>query len=128
MTIPYIDAVLGDHSRDVKDRILSSVSKLSKNTANLLNKLNVAVGLWYDITLNISVEDGVVNGAPCVVKCLQYLDSQSVIPSIIWVQFNDEEAGTITRQNYKRFYNVVSIDKKLTPIFACKRTFKVMLL
>ena len=76
----------------------------------------------FDVTLTISVDDGIVNVAPCVVKSIKYIDSNSPVPSIIWVKFENEEQGIQTRKHYQSYFTI-DICRTLTPIFACKRTF-----
>ena len=116
------DNVLGDLSEEVKKAILSKVSKNASNTANLPHNINIAVHMCYETTVNVSVEDGIVNGAPCTVQHIQYFEQNSPIPSIIWVKFECDEVGVLTRQKYHSFYTK-AIDKSWTPIFACKRSF-----
>ncbi len=93
-------------------------------TANLLQSLTVAVGMMYDITVNVNVEDGLANGSTCVVKHIEYKMKQTSRPSIIWVSFSDKKVGCATRETYraKGFYHD-KLDSNWTPIFDIERSF-----
>ena len=94
------------------------------DTANLAETLRVAVGLCYDSTHNIAVNDGICNGTPCVLKKIHYIESESVIPSCMWVQFPEESIGRQTRRESHYYYKKFpQIPKYWTPIWAVKRTF-----
>jgi hypothetical protein len=41
-------------------------------TANLAKHVELAVGMKYDITANIDVEDGITNGSSCEVKFIDF--------------------------------------------------------
>ena len=58
----------------------------SSKTMGLLSTVAVTVGAKYDLTTNVSVLDGMTNGAECVVENIDYRVSNSSRPSII----NDE--------------------------------------
>ena len=53
--------------------------------------LQVAVNKQCDIIANISVDDGLLNGAHCSIRCIQHNNSKVSVPSIIWVQFEDPD-------------------------------------
>ena len=94
------------------------------DTGNLAETLCVAVGLCYDTTHNIAVNDGICNGTPCILKTIHYFETENIIPSCLWVQFPDEIIGKQTRKDnhyYYKKYPQISTD--WTPIWAVKRTF-----
>ena len=92
--IKCIDTVLGEDANEVKSSLLSQLKgKKMNDTGNLAETLRVAAGLCYDTTHNISVEDGICNGTPCVLKKIHYFGSESDLPSCMWVQFPDKSIG-----------------------------------
>ena len=119
------DSVLGEDSKEVKDRILQQIKgKKMSETGNLSEKLKVAVELYYDTTHNISVDDGICNGTPCVLKKIEYFDKNNHIPSVLWVEFPELDIGRNTRYEYRRYFtsNVLS---HWTPIWAEKKDIYV---
>ena len=121
--IRCLDTVLGDDTDAVKQRILNCVKSTKTNeTGNLMNVVKVAVGLCYDTTHNISVDDGICNGTPCVLKKIQYLNMLSAVPSCLWMKFLDSNIGKQTRRKYSHYFTA-DIEPDWTPIWAVKRTF-----
>ena len=121
--IRCLDIVLGDFTDAVKQRISNCVKNAKTNeTGNLMNVVKVAVGLCYDTTHNISVEDGICNGTPCVLKKIQFPNALSSVPSCLWVQFSDSNVGKETRKKYIHYFTA-DINPEWTPIWAVKRTF-----
>ena len=122
------DAVVGDTLKKVADRIQSRIQKNqqdathsnSHNTANLEDRLDVAVSLRYHVTINVDVEDGITNGADCVLKKIQYLEQNRQVPSVLWVLFDDHKIGRHTRRMYSSYFSP-DINKKWTPIFDVNR-------
>ena len=47
------------------------------------------------------------NGAPCVVKYIEYKQTEAYSPNIIWVKFDDAKAGLKTRSKFqiRHFYH-----------------------
>lgn len=93
-------------------------------TANLHCSLTIVIDMIYDHTVTTDTEDGLANSVSCVVKFVEYKQTETNRPSIIWVQFEDEKAGRKTRQKFqnRQFYHDL-IDKKSTPIFDIERCF-----
>ena len=116
------DAVIADVPKSNKDRLLKSLPNDSSKTANLARLLVLAVGMIYDITINLDVNDGIANGSSCIVKCIENRISQTTRPSIVWVLFSDISIGSNTRQKYKHLYHT-NIDYLWTPIFEVNRNF-----
>ena len=118
------DAFSGDLPQIVVKRLLPAIAKKkTHDTANLESNLKLAESLRYMVTININIEDGLTNGADCVLKKIQYLKENSPIPSILWVLFDDNKIGKQTRNKYSRYYSS-TIDRKWTPLFAVDRTFE----
>ena len=92
-------------------------------TGGLCTTLDLAVGLHYDCTVNLDVEDGLTNGATCVLERIEYKEDIKV-PAILWVRFLDNKVGRNWRQKYSGLYSKQK-NKALTPLFATTRTFEV---
>ena len=59
----------------------------------------------YDLTTNVSVVDGMTNGAECIIKKVDYRVLGSSRPSIIWVLFQEQYIGNDYRGEYSHLYN-----------------------
>lgn len=69
-----------------------------------------------EITNNVNVQDGITNGASCVIKQFDYRVEGSTRCSIIWVEFDDGNIGRVIRTQYKK--TVQNRDRqKLDPHF-----------
>ena len=119
MAIHAYDFIAGNPSDEAKQKckILVKTSKKYIEKHGSLRKLNSAVGLAYITSINIKTDDGLINGAPCTLKKIQF------IPSILWVLFDDKMIG---RQWRVRYWNLHTEDtnQNWTPIFAVDRHFK----
>jgi hypothetical protein len=122
--VKAVDCVMGDLRPAIKERIKSKIPKDASKTAGLMYELQIAVDMRYETIANISVEDGITNGAGCVVKKIQYLQEDNPIPSVIWVLFDEPKAGQQTRSQYKAYFRH-GIHKDWTPLFATKRNFNI---
>ena len=72
---------------------------------------------------NIAMQDGIMNGAECCIKCIQPQAHDSTFPAIC-VQFEDSHVGKLQRQKYSYLQNT-QILQDWTPIFAQKRSFLI---
>ncbi|MCG7875518.1 MAG: AAA family ATPase [Candidatus Thiodiazotropha endolucinida] len=125
--IPCMDTYVSPKlSKEKIDSALKNLKNVtdSNQTANLHCSLTVVVDMIYDLTINIKTEDGLANGASCVVKFIEYKLQTTRRPSIIWVQFDDKNAGMETRSKYRnRGLYHSTIDDNWTPIFDVNRSF-----
>ena len=64
--------------------------------------LTVKVGMKYNISVNVNVEDGLANGATGKVKFVEYKIEGSNHPSTIWMKFDDPRIGA--RQQEKNTF------------------------
>ena len=80
-------------------------------------------GAKYDLTTNVSVVDGMTNGAECIIEKIDYRVSGSSGPSIIWVSFQENYIGNEYRREYSHLYNN-TIDKHWVPILEITRQFR----
>ncbi|XP_033725275.1 uncharacterized protein LOC117315237 [Pecten maximus] len=120
--IPSLDTAVGDIPTNVKERLVRALPNEISKTGGLLNVAPIAVSMAYEITVNLNIEDGLVNGACCHVKYIEYKQSNTDRPSIVWVQFEDDTTGTEARSTYKhlRSHHILPT---WTPIFDTQRTF-----
>ena len=59
------------------------------------------VNKQYDIAADVSVVNGLLEDTYCCIKYIQYTNSSSSMPLVIWVQFKDADIGKQHRQQYK---------------------------
>ncbi|CAC5418474.1 unnamed protein product [Mytilus coruscus] len=93
----------------------------SKDVSQLSTILEIAEGLTYEITLNLDCEDGLINGAACIVQKIKLTEIQYA-SGIIWVKFPSETTGNFLRQNKKHLYSE-EIHSSWTPIEPATRQF-----
>ncbi|XP_053391621.1 uncharacterized protein LOC128554361 [Mercenaria mercenaria] len=123
--IPCHDSVVFPKlSNEKQKEAIQRLPTEPNKTANLHCQLLVVVGMIYDLTVNVDTEDGLANGASCIVKHLEYKQVETNRPSVIWVQFDEANAGNETRIKYKNrgFYHT-EINHNWTPIFDIERSF-----
>ena len=123
--IPCHDTVASANISPQKAReLLSQLPDDASITANMEKVLTVKVGMKYNISVNVNVEDGLANGATGKVKFIEYKIEGSNHPSIIWMKFDDPRIGKATREKYiqRGFYNS-NIQRDWSPIFEVERTF-----
>lgn len=116
-----VDTVQADVSAEIKAKLIKTLPNNQSNTANLAQKVELVVGMKYDLTANIDVADGLTNGSSCEIKKFEWKTKTSR-PSIIWVKFDDVNIGKSARQKYKHLYSK-DINRSWTTIFDIKRSF-----
>ena len=106
--------------KDLKMYILARVPHDPRKTHQLTSILRVAIGLMYEIVLNIDTSDGLTNGAGCVVKLID-TPVNGRASGLIWVKFEDETVGKkmLSRCKISRS----DIDKSWVPLQAETRSF-----
>ncbi len=130
VVVDSISTVIGDVTDAVKTTTMQHLTNDIKyrshtETGGLMMKLRLAVGLYYDCTVNLDVEDGLTNGATCTIMKIEYKpETKSENPAIVWVKFINDKIGLKCRLKYRHLF-LHGIDKQWTPIFAVKRTFSV---
>lgn len=125
VTIPCHDTVVTPKlSKDKQNEAIKKLSTDPNVTANLHCSLVVVVGMIYDLCVNVNVDDGLANGASCKVKFVEYKQSETVRPSIVWVEFDNQKVGMETRVKFQNrgFYHS-HIHKNWTPVFDVERSF-----
>ncbi|CAF4966418.1 unnamed protein product [Rotaria sp. Silwood1] len=71
------------------------------------------------MTVNIDIEDGLVNGACGKLIMIDYGKLQKTnetVPCRLWIKFNEEKTGRKTRANFQNVMQNRNIDLSLTPI------------
>lgn len=108
-------------SASVKLKLVQNLPENPASTGQLRTNLVIAVDMLYDISVNLDVTDGLTNGASCVVKYIEYKESQ-LRPGIVWVLFADSSIGISRRHQYSHLFGT-NVNATWTPIFEAKRTF-----
>lgn len=122
-SITACDSAIGDITSITAQQILSSASKLKINkTMGLPKTLKIANGLKVEVSLNVRVEDGLVNGAAGFIKYIEITPCSHVAK--IWVKFDDSTVGQLTRRDSQTSYHNL-IRKEWTPICKVQRHFQV---
>ena len=121
ISIPANDKVCGNLklSECAKCQALLISRENYYEISGLLHTLDTAVDCVYIILCNLSTNDGLINGAICTIKHIDFNNSvNDNIPSIIWVLFEDMEVGQLHRYHNKH-YMYGNISHTWTPIYLC---------
>ena len=86
----------------------------------LYTTLHLATDLRYDVSINVRIEDGITNGASCIIKKLCISGNNPT--GTVWVEFNDKNVGEMTRKDNKCLYKK-GILPSWTPIKPITRQF-----
>ncbi|XP_070541413.1 uncharacterized protein [Ptychodera flava] len=121
-TTEAVDTVIGDVDQAVKTKILKSVPKAAQKTMGLQHTLHIAIGQRIDLCINLSVEDGLINGASGIIRFIDILDNNNV--TNLWIEFDDQSVGRKTRHDKKHLLHS-GIKAQWTPIQKIPRQFKV---
>jgi hypothetical protein len=78
--------------------------------------MNTAVGLTNELTMNLDVADGLVNGATCT--------TMQIGNRCVWVKFNDDSIGAKARTESRNLFTS-NVDKTWVPIKHITRQFPV---
>ena len=111
----------------LQNNISAAISKRKiTHTGGLPEKILLITNQQYDLITNIDVEDGLINGAQCIIKYIQTtLKDDKYIPYIVWAEFDTKDIGLNYRQKYSYLYSSEQKNRSLTPIIKIKRTFIV---
>ncbi len=123
IAIKAIDIVLGDLSDELKERLKKQIPNDPSKTMGLYSVCSILKDAKYDLTTNVSVVDGMTNGAECIIKKIDYRVPGSSRPSIIWVLFQEEHIGKDHRKEYSHLFNQ-TIDRHWVPILEVTRQFR----
>ena len=94
---------------DQRGRVETQISLLETNeTQGLPSVVELKTGIRYMITVNIDVNDGLVNGVSGILKKIDLSSNRT--PVLLWFDFERADIGQIARQRFER------LDPTLTPI------------
>ena len=122
--IEAVDIVVGDISDDKKQQFKQRIPSDSTKTLGLHSVLSVATSAKYDLTTNVSINDGMTNGTECTICKIDYRVLNSSRPSIIWVLFSEPNVGQNCRKENSHLYRT-QIQRHWTPILEITRQFKI---
>ena len=122
--IKAIDIVVGDISNELKIQMKNKIPNDPTKTMGLYTLTSIATDAKYDLTANVDVPDGLINGAECIIKNIDYRVEKSSRPSIIWVSFPDIDMVRKQRKENAHLYNKKNINKNWTPILEIARQFR----
>ena len=104
VTVPCHDTVVSPSMKLTDQmKLISRLPQDPTQTANLHHSLDIVVNMIYDLTVNVNTEDGLANGATCVLKFIDYRQAGTPRPSILWVQFDDPQIGVREGYNIRDF-------------------------
>ena len=125
ITVIAIDSPPTDITCSMQEQILIAAHKKDVNsTGNLPHQLTIKMGLLYDLTANVAVDDGLVNGAECYVRGKEDDPSNVNFPKYIWIEFTDIKIGQKLRRVSNHQYSS-KIPKTWTPLSSVRRSFIV---
>lgn len=122
VTIDAIDVVSGDLSPCIQHSVLSKIPDDASISMGLHKRLTLGVNLTGEMCVNILTDDGLTNGASCVIKKFDFRVPQSPRCSIVWVQFDDASIGEKWRTRYRHLYTN-DISPSWTPVLETSRRF-----
>ena len=123
--VTAIDSASTDISAAMQKLVLAAAQNKDVNsTGNLPYQLTLKEGLLYDLTANVDVEDGMVNGAECRVRYIEKNPANKTLPKYIWVEFIDSIVGRNLRRTWNT-QNNSKVNNTWTPLFSIRRTFTV---
>ena len=113
-------------SQLLETNINTAISKRKiTHTGGLPDEVTLITNEQYDLISNIDVEDGLINGAQCLIKYIETTTkNNTTYPYIVWAQFENNDIGTNHRKKYSYLYTQ-NRNRNWTPIIRIKRTFLV---
>ncbi|CAD6234316.1 GSCOCG00012386001-RA-CDS, partial [Cotesia congregata] len=107
-----VDKITGKCSNKVEQNLINYCKNIgAKDTKGLPSNLSLSIGIEYVLTVNIDVEDGLVNGAVGILKGFELNDNKEIFR--LWFDFSDDQIGKKKRKEvYKDGHkNWTAIDK-----------------
>ena len=113
-------------SKILETNINAAISKRKiTHTGGLPQDVTLITNEQYDLISNIDVEDGLINGAQCIIKYIQTTQKNNdIFPYIVWAEFENKDIGTNFHKKYTYLYSTQT-NRQWTPIIKIKRTFIV---
>ena len=95
------------------------------HTGGLPDEVILITNEQYDLISNIDVEDGLINGAQCLIKYIETTTkNETTYPYIVWTEFKNPDIGTNHRKKYSYLYTN-NRNRNWTSIIKIKRTFLI---
>ncbi|CAF1027593.1 unnamed protein product [Rotaria sp. Silwood1] len=119
------DFCVGDGLASIREKVLNSVKNLkTTETYGLPLKIDLKVDAKYMMTVNIDIEDGLVNGACGKLIMIDYGKLQKTnetVPCRLWIKFNLSltPIEPVTRQINTRSTNF-KVERKQFPLVPCE--------
>ena len=88
-------------SKILETNINAAISKRKiTHTGGLPQDVTLITNEQYDLISNIDVEDGLINGAQCIIKYIQTTQkNDDIFPYIVWAEFENKDIGTNFHKN-----------------------------
>ncbi|CAD6226275.1 GSCOCG00011863001-RA-CDS, partial [Cotesia congregata] len=126
--IVAIDKVTGKSVKSIDEKLLSLCKNLeTKNAQGLPSYLSLSIGIKYMLTINIDVEDGLVNGAVGILKGYEMNHKEEIFR--LWIDFSDDQIGKKRRKeiyNKNGHQNWTAIDKAMRNIKPTKKIVTII--
>lgn len=104
------DTIVGVKSSEKHDKILTTLqNKKVHETMGLTSLLRLKIGIKVMMTINIDIEDGLVNGA-CGV--LRHIHFEKDIPLVLYIHFDSKRVGQKLKAELAARYHHPSEDEK----------------
>ena len=114
------DFCVGDGLASIREKVLSNVKNLkTTETYGLPLRIDLKVSAKYMMTVNLDIENGLVNGAYGQLIMIDYGKLQKTnetVPCRLWIKFNEEKTGRKARVNFHNVMRNRNIDFSVTPI------------
>lgn len=91
--VEVIDLIVGDLFFEIKEKILLKILLDSLKIKGLLKFLNFVEDLFGELSINVDVSDGLINGILCIIKKFDYRVYVFKRCSIVWVFFISLDIG-----------------------------------
>ena len=122
--IDACDIIIGDVPDELKEKIKQKIPEDPSRTMRLHSAIAITAGGKYDLTTNVSVSDGMTNGAECALKEIDYKVENCDRPTIIWVLFDELDVGKCSHKENGHLFEE-NRDKNWTPILDITRQLKI---
>ena len=104
-----MDSPPTDITQNIQKAILAAAKNKDVNsTGNLPFTQALNVGQLHEVTANLAVSDGIINGAECHIRFIECNPHKHNFPQCVWVQFTDPAIGKECRHNYKYSHSICS--------------------
>ena len=114
------DFCVGDGAASIREKVLNNVRNLkTTETYGLPLRIDLKVSAKYMMTVNLDIEDGLVNGACGQLMMIDYGKLQKTnetVPCRLWIKFSEEKTGRKARANFHNVMRSRNIDPSFTPV------------